>query len=158
MVDNIGIGNRLKTARIQKGLTQNDIANSIGIATSTIARYEKGQIKQIKLPVVEAISRYLDVNPAWVLGKSKIQHITIAPLETLTNEERQLIKSYNSLDDIDRAEIRGEIKQMLKADKYANNTISVNIPKTKEKHIPFANRHMSPQVAAYGHEVATIEK
>lgn len=70
MLDNKDIGNKIKNVRSEKQLTQDDIANAIGVATSTITRYEKGQVKRIKLPVIQAISRYLGVNPAWVIGKS----------------------------------------------------------------------------------------
>lgn len=64
------VGERVRIRRKQKGLTLDDIANEIGVAKSTIQRYETGSIERLKLPVIEAIARVLEVNPAWLVGKS----------------------------------------------------------------------------------------
>lgn len=67
---NIEIGKRIKQRRLDLNFTQGDIANEIGVAISTIQRYETGAIDKIKLPVIEAIARVLRVNPDWLIGKS----------------------------------------------------------------------------------------
>ena len=67
---NIEIGQRIKQRRLDMDLTQGDIANEIGVAISTIQRYETGAIDKIKLPVIEAIARVLRVSPDWLVGKS----------------------------------------------------------------------------------------
>lgn len=64
------LGNRIKSRRIELNMTQGDIAEPIGVAVSTIQRYEAGTIKKIKLPVVEAIARMLKVNADWLIGKT----------------------------------------------------------------------------------------
>lgn len=64
------IGERIEKRRKQIGLTLDDIAQEIGLEKSTVQRYEKGTIKTIKLPVIEAIARILSVNPAWICGKT----------------------------------------------------------------------------------------
>ncbi len=69
-MNNIEIGQRIKQRRLDMDLTQGDIANEIGVAISTIQRYETGAIDKIKLPVIEAIARVLRVNPDWLIGKS----------------------------------------------------------------------------------------
>lgn len=69
-MENKKIGVRIEQRRKEKGLTLDDIAQEIGVARSTVQRYEKGTIEKIKLPVLEAIARALDVNPAWLCFKS----------------------------------------------------------------------------------------
>ena len=64
------IGRRIEQQRKRLGLTLDDIALTIGVARSTVQRYEKGSIDKIKLPVIEAIARVLDVSPAWLCCKS----------------------------------------------------------------------------------------
>lgn len=64
------IGERIETRRKQLGLTLDDIAREIGVAKSTIQRYERGTIETIKLPVIEAIANIMSVNPAWLCGKT----------------------------------------------------------------------------------------
>lgn len=67
---NIEIGKRIKNERERQGLTLREVADKIGVAASTIQRYEAGSISKIKLPVIEAIANKLNVNPAWLIGKS----------------------------------------------------------------------------------------
>lgn len=67
---NIEIGIRIAEQRIRLGLTMDEIAQRIGVAKSTIQRYEKGQIKKIKLPVIESIATALRVNPDWLIGNT----------------------------------------------------------------------------------------
>ncbi len=92
------IGERIKNKRIERKLTQSDVANAVGVATSTIARYEKGQIESVKMPVVESISRYLGVDMAWVLGKSntQIDKKDFSKTISLTHQEEELIIKYRS--------------------------------------------------------------
>lgn len=65
------IGERIQARRKELGYTLDDVARGIGVAKSTIQRYEKGTIEKIKLPVIEAIARSLDVDPAWICGKTE---------------------------------------------------------------------------------------
>ena len=65
------IGKRIELRRRELGLTLDDIANEIGVARSTVQRYEKDSIEKVKLPVIEAIARVLSVNPAWLCCKSE---------------------------------------------------------------------------------------
>ena len=54
------VSSRMKERREQLGLTLDDIASEIGVAKSTIQRYEKGTIERLKLPVIEAIAGVLN--------------------------------------------------------------------------------------------------
>lgn len=69
-MDNKMIGNRIEQRRKNLGLTLEFVAGEVGVAKSTVQRYEKGTIEKIKLPVIEAIARVLNVNPAWICCKS----------------------------------------------------------------------------------------
>lgn len=68
---NIEIGNRIYGRRTELGLTMDDVARRIGVAKSTVQRYETGQIKKIKLPVIESIAAALYVNPDWIIGNTE---------------------------------------------------------------------------------------
>lgn len=68
MVDREQLGRRMEQARKEQDLTLKDVALEVGVAASTIQRYEKGQFTTIKMPVVEAIAAALHVNPAWLTG------------------------------------------------------------------------------------------
>ena len=95
-MDNKAIGLRIEHRRKQLGFTLEFIADEIGVAKSTIMRYERGTIKKIKLPVIEAIARALDVNPAWLCYKSDNMS------RDSLNDEKPLSVSAEGLSDIKR--------------------------------------------------------
>ena len=70
MIQIVEIGKRIKQARELRGITQDQLGNSLGMNKSTIQRYETGQISKIKLPVLESIAKALRVNPNWIALKS----------------------------------------------------------------------------------------
>jgi len=70
------IGERIAERRKALGLTLDDIAAEIGVAKSTVSRYESGNIEVLKLPVIEAIARVLHVDPAWLVGKADKMDVT----------------------------------------------------------------------------------
>lgn len=70
LVENIELGRRIRQRRQELEKTQGDIASQIGVAVSTIQRYEAGTIERPKLPVIEAIANAISVNPDWLVGKT----------------------------------------------------------------------------------------
>lgn len=64
------IGKRIKECREERGLTQEELGLRLGYNKSTIQRYESGQMRQIKLPVIHAIAVALEVNPSYIAAKS----------------------------------------------------------------------------------------
>lgn len=70
---NTEIGKRIEDRRKELGLTLDDVAVELGVAKSTIQRYEKGSIERLKTPVLQAIARVLRVNPDWMVGKSDVK-------------------------------------------------------------------------------------
>lgn len=60
------IGKRIKQRREQLGMTQTELGNLLWLNKSTIQRYESGKISTIKLPVLHAMAKQLDVDPDWL--------------------------------------------------------------------------------------------
>ena len=58
MEKNIQTGKRIQIRREELRMNLGDVAKEVGVAVSTIQRYEKGKIEKIKLPVIEAIASY----------------------------------------------------------------------------------------------------
>lgn len=84
IVDVKKIGERIKHARSLRNYTLEDIAKDIGVAKSTIQRYERGQIAHPKLPVLHSIANSLNVNPGWLVGKDINMNADIHQLETFS--------------------------------------------------------------------------
>lgn len=94
MTTNIELGKRINSVRTARGLTLDDVAVKIGVAKSTVSRYENGTIARVKLPVVESIAKVLDVDPNWLLGNVDDPSPLLPVVSSLTDEERRLISNY----------------------------------------------------------------
>lgn len=108
---NAEIGERIKHARDLRGATLEDIAKKVGVTKSTIQRYENGKINTIKIPVVESIAVSLDVNPAWIVGKSDIMEL---PLQ----KQPQILQYYNQLNDIGKQEAEKRVEELTHLPRY----------------------------------------
>lgn len=117
------IGLRLRSLRESKGMTQEEVGKRIGVTKATVNRYETGEI-DIKRTIAIKLADILDTTPSYIMGwddepgkidkKSAPGYID----KTQADPDALAIKMYKNLDPDDKAEIRGEMKQMLKSDKY----------------------------------------
>lgn len=62
------IGERIKRLRTKKEITQTELAAIIGTTKQNIYKYENGIITNIPSDKIEAISRYFQVSPAFIMG------------------------------------------------------------------------------------------
>ena len=53
------IGKRIKDARLEKGLTQEELGNIVGLQKSAIAKYENGRVVNIKRSTLQKLSQAL---------------------------------------------------------------------------------------------------
>ena len=89
------IGLRIQTARERAGLNKKELAEKIKVADSTIKRYESGEIKKIKMPIIESIAHATGVNPMWIIGESEsMEKLNYIPEKTavLTRQDECDIK------------------------------------------------------------------
>lgn len=95
MLTNNEISFRIKSTRDLRGLTLDDIASQVGVAKSTISRYENGTIAKFKLPVLESIAKSLGVDPNWLIGNTDTPSPVPAP--ALTGAEQHLLDNFRDL-------------------------------------------------------------
>ena len=55
------IGQKIKQARIAKGLTQEELGNLVGLQKSAIAKYENGRVVNIKRSTLQKLAQALDL-------------------------------------------------------------------------------------------------
>ena len=77
------IGSRAKQRRVELGLNQPYVAEKMGVATSTIVRYEAGTIDNTKKLVLEGLSEALHVSVEWLKGETE-------EYETNISDKREL--------------------------------------------------------------------
>ena len=88
------IGERIKTLRELKGLTQTELAELIGTTKQNIYKYETGIITNIPSDKVELISHYLDVSPCYIMGWTDKQEST-----PIVDDRSAIVDKINSLTD-----------------------------------------------------------
>lgn len=113
---NAEIGNRIKHARDLRDVTLDDIAKKVGVAKSTIQRYETGKITTIKIPVVESIAIALNVNPAWIVGKSE-------DMELPSQKVPKIMQYYEQLNDIGKHEATKRVEELTMVPRYVNEDV-----------------------------------
>lgn len=64
------IGRRIKQRREELGMTQKELGEALWLNKSTIQRYENGIINKIKIPVLHAMAKQLNVDPQWLALKT----------------------------------------------------------------------------------------
>lgn len=55
------IGQKIRNARIAKGLTQEQLGNLVGLQKSAIAKYENGRVVNIKRSTLQKLAQALDL-------------------------------------------------------------------------------------------------
>lgn len=68
-------GERLKQRRLELGISAEELAKQIGKNRATIYRYEKGDIENVPIDVLDPLSEALDTTPEYLLGWSDSVHL-----------------------------------------------------------------------------------
>lgn len=128
------IGERIKIRREELKMSQDELAKRIGYKSrSSINKIELGHYN-LTQSKIKAIADALDTTPGYIMGWDELDESV--DLEALRKQVKQagvlsdlIISQYGEpadealsmfilLDERDQGEIRGEMKQMLKAPKY----------------------------------------
>ena len=117
---NVEIGARIKYVRDLREATLDDIAKKVGVTKSTIQRYENGKIKNNKIPVVESIAISLNVNPAWLIGKSDT-------MELPSQKVPKIINYYELLNDIGKKEATKRVEELTHLPQYIQESNSYEV-------------------------------
>ena len=62
------VGERLKRAREINNITLEEAGEKVHVHKSTILRWENGETEKFKIPTLEILASFYDVNPAWLMG------------------------------------------------------------------------------------------
>ncbi len=66
MIDRFDVGERINDRRSRLGMTQNELANKIGITRSTVQKWESG-VHLPKKETIPKIAKYLNYNERYLL-------------------------------------------------------------------------------------------
>lgn len=77
MVRTMNIGQKIKKARLEKGYTQEELAELIGVKKSAVAKWENGRVSEIKRSNLKKLSTSLNIEV-----NSLLDDIEEKPVET----------------------------------------------------------------------------
>lgn len=120
MVNAIEIGKRIESARSELNLTQDELAKELGLNKSTIQRYETGKVQRIKIPILEAMAKVLNVSPEWLSNKSNSREINSQKNQSteLSSENINHLEKYNMLNDLGKIKLNERLDELLELIKY----------------------------------------
>lgn len=88
------MGDRIREARLAKGMTQEELGDLIGVQKSAIAKYENGRVVNIKRSTLKKISDVLDIRASELIFEGEEKS---AIDDGLTEGQRTLIEFARSL-------------------------------------------------------------
>ena len=87
---------RIKKCRLENNLTQEELAEKLGLKKSAVAKYENGRVENIKRSTIEEMARIFECTPSYLMGGDD----TVAAHkdgDNFTPEELQKIEEYKKL-------------------------------------------------------------
>jgi transcriptional regulator with XRE-family HTH domain len=66
---NMDLRHRVLIARRDKNMSQEDLARAVGVSVNTLARFERGEIGDLKAQVLGKIADALGVSADYLLGR-----------------------------------------------------------------------------------------
>lgn len=124
----VNLGNRIKLRRESLNFSQEELAKMVGYKSrSSINKIELG-INDISQSKILAFAKALQTTPGYLMGWEKSPDKFAEQMnKSKIDQDNIAMIGYNLLDDNDKGIIKGEIRQMLRADKYKGKTyININ--------------------------------
>lgn len=69
------VADRIKSLRLEKGISQQELSENIGIGRSTLANYEQGK-REPNMETLELFADYFNVDMNYLTGYSNIRNVT----------------------------------------------------------------------------------
>lgn len=114
------IGQRLKERRKELKMSADELAKKLGKDRSTIYRYEKGEIENLPLDILEPIAKALDTTPQYLMGwvepteEDKKNNDILADIIIRLRTDKDLMLTVEKLCQLDKDELDA-INRMLDA-------------------------------------------
>ena len=112
----MNIGQRIKARRKEIGMSADKLAEILGKDRSTVFRYEKGDIENLPLDILEPIANALKTTPAYIMGWQEMQkkNDTLADIVVKMRTDDEFLSVVECLYRLDSAQLKG-VKTMLSA-------------------------------------------
>ena len=109
------IGQKIKKARLERGLTQQELGDIVGVQKSAIAKYENGRVVNIKRSTLQKIAGALNIRPSELLFNESPKDTADLHVKIITDFElMDTLKDYYLLSEENQRMVRELIRSLKK--------------------------------------------
>ena len=65
-------GDKIRVLRIDKGMTQAQLARAVGVDRTSISKYEAGSVENLKRHITMRLSEVLECSPGYLMGFEEV--------------------------------------------------------------------------------------
>jgi transcriptional regulator with XRE-family HTH domain len=121
-IENMSVGQRIKQRRKELGMSADELGKRLGKDRSTIYRYEKGDIENLPLDILEPIAEVLRTTPQYLMGWEQVQkkNDVLSDIILKLNEDAELLTMVEALSNLgfeQREAVKSVLNAFSKADK-----------------------------------------
>lgn len=114
-VKHMEIGEKIKTARKKKGMTQEDLGKLVGVQKSAIAKYESGRVVNIKRSTLQKIASALNIRPSELIFEESPKESASFHVKVISDLElMDTLKDYYRLTPSNQEMVRDLIRNLVK--------------------------------------------
>ena len=118
-------GEEIKRLRLERGYTQQQLGDLLGVQKSAVQKYEKGTVRNLKQETLSKLCQIFDVSPAVFLDTlydtDKLSR-EVQVLEDISilfgNQAVELLEVFQSLNQQGKAKLYGYAKDLGEMNKY----------------------------------------
>ncbi len=85
-------GDIIKNLRMQKGLTQEELGNILGVKKAAVQKYESGRVENIKRSTIAKMAEYFNVSPSFIMGLEELEKKSVENEEMLSSNNESISK------------------------------------------------------------------
>ena len=109
------IGQKIKKARLEMGLTQQELGDIVGVQKSAIAKYESGRVVNIKRGTLQKIAKTLNIRPSELVFTESPRDAADLHVRIITDFElMDALKDYYMLSEENQRMVRELIRSLKK--------------------------------------------
>lgn len=109
------IGQKIRKARLERGLTQQELGDIIGVQKSAIAKYESGRVVNIKRNTLQKIAGVLNMRPSELVFTESPRDAADLHVRIITDFELiDALKDYYLLSEENQRMVRELIRSLKK--------------------------------------------
>lgn len=115
------IGEKIKAARIAKGMTQEELGEILGVQRSAIAKYENGRVVNIKRSTLKKISDVLGIRPSELIFEEQIESDPVGAAELhfemiMDEDLAEIFEDFKKLDSTKKKIVKDLIRSLANAE------------------------------------------